>query len=615
MDRKIVYTGEVPLGDDFLNSEKNTMIAIGMALKAILGTATIIDGLACTPTGPASMQVQVGPGSIHALENLDSTTYGDINADTTHQLVKQGLSLDNTLLGCPAPSTTGNSINYLIQVAIRRRRHRSGGAAVFRCRKSFGRLRRPCQYRRFPEHNSQGRMRYQREGRTFQPRPARRRRQLQMPDSWASGSWLCRMARPPSHPAISPCIPVRRSSITSCRSWLLQARVHRRAQRRRYRLMRPLPRQRWPIRLMKWSPRRRSAARISRSRISQDGKSGNHRRRRHGYRRCPASGFVSVYAIAKSDGTQSILACNASTSSGSVYSGSNMPSGYTYSALLGTWPTNGSSQFVVGTQIDRKFYMPSAVALNTSSRRRRPRHRSHFQPSSPRTLGACEASAGRTIPMRVYRILPEMQRRPARRCCASTQSEMSLRKSSITSMPRCHSKCRLSRPKPSTTRRSFRHTSPRYASKSLATTSGSKHADKSQRRPLRYRGRCAPARQLRGYADPHSKGCRGDTRPACAQAASIGLRFEDKTIALGDSIKGMKPGSVTLYCAQSTCHNLMLDLDDAMQLGGWDADFEQRQVESENEKGIFVGPPGQDAGEHDCRARQDRHRRHHRRHL
>lgn len=117
MDRKIVYTGEVPLGDDFLNSEKNTMIAIGMALKAILGTATIIDGLACTPTGPASMQVQVGPGSIHALENLDSTTYGDINADTTHQLVKQGLSLDNTLLGCPAPSTTGNSINYLIQVA------------------------------------------------------------------------------------------------------------------------------------------------------------------------------------------------------------------------------------------------------------------------------------------------------------------------------------------------------------------------------------------------------------------------------------------------------------------------------------------------------------------
>ena len=39
----------------------------------------------------------------------------------------------------------------------------------------------------------------------------------------------------------------------------------------------------------------------------------------------------------------------------------------------------------------------------------------------------------------------------------------------------------------------------------------------------------------------------------------------------------------------------MRDLDDAMQLAGWKSDFEERQVESENEKGIFVGPPGQDA--------------------
>ena len=134
MDRKIVYTGEVPLGDDFLNSEKNTMIAIGMALKAILGTATIIDGLACTPTGPASMQVQVGPGSIHALENLDSTTYGDINADTTHQLVKQGLSLDNTLLRLPGAVDHREFDQLSHPGRLRRRRHRFGGAAVFRCR-------------------------------------------------------------------------------------------------------------------------------------------------------------------------------------------------------------------------------------------------------------------------------------------------------------------------------------------------------------------------------------------------------------------------------------------------------------------------------------------------
>jgi hypothetical protein len=70
---------------------------------------------------------------------------------------------------------------------------------------------------------------------------------------------------------------------------------------------------------------------------------------------------------------------------------------------------------------------------------------------------------------------------------------------------------------------------------------------------------------------------------------------EDKTAALGESLKGLPPGKVTIYCAQSRCHGLMLDFDDAMQIAGWKSDFEERQVESENERGVFVGPPGQDA--------------------
>jgi hypothetical protein len=69
----------------------------------------------------------------------------------------------------------------------------------------------------------------------------------------------------------------------------------------------------------------------------------------------------------------------------------------------------------------------------------------------------------------------------------------------------------------------------------------------------------------------------------------------DKAIALAESLKGMAPGKVTIYCGQSRCHGFMLDLDDAMQIAGWKSDFEERQVESENEKGIFVGPPGQEA--------------------
>ena len=69
----------------------------------------------------------------------------------------------------------------------------------------------------------------------------------------------------------------------------------------------------------------------------------------------PASGYVSLYAITEANGTTSILACNASTSTTTVYSGSNMPSGYVASALIGIWPTNSSSQFIVGLIMDRSF--------------------------------------------------------------------------------------------------------------------------------------------------------------------------------------------------------------------------------------------------------------------
>lgn len=83
----------------------------------------------------------------------------------------------------------------------------------------------------------------------------------------------------------------------------------------------------------------------------------------------PASGYVSLYAIAKADGTTNILACNVTTASGSIYSGGSMPTGYIYSALLGIWPTNGSSQFVVGLILDRKFYYGAGanIFVNTNA--------------------------------------------------------------------------------------------------------------------------------------------------------------------------------------------------------------------------------------------------------
>lgn len=117
MDRRIVYPSSIPLDTDILGAEKNALLGLGYALQDILGPTTVAAGLACTPTGPATMQVQIAPGRIYSLQNVDNTAYGSIAADTTHQVMKQGISMDSVLLSCPAPSTAGFSINYLIEAA------------------------------------------------------------------------------------------------------------------------------------------------------------------------------------------------------------------------------------------------------------------------------------------------------------------------------------------------------------------------------------------------------------------------------------------------------------------------------------------------------------------
>lgn len=117
MDRPIIYPGQIPQDTDLLNTNKNAMVALGFLMQAVLGTSLAVDGLACTPNSPAALNVLVGPGSIHSLQNVDGTPYGTIPADTTNQIVKQGLSLGTQTFGCPAPVTTGHSIVYLIQAA------------------------------------------------------------------------------------------------------------------------------------------------------------------------------------------------------------------------------------------------------------------------------------------------------------------------------------------------------------------------------------------------------------------------------------------------------------------------------------------------------------------
>ncbi|QCG67354.1 hypothetical protein [Pseudomonas veronii] len=116
MDRQIVYPGQILPETALLQMAKDAMIGSAKLAAAMLGTSTIANGFAVTPTGPASLQIVVAPGEIYAMANVDSLAFSTLPADTTHSILKQGIMLDGVTLSCPAPTTTGQSINYLVQV-------------------------------------------------------------------------------------------------------------------------------------------------------------------------------------------------------------------------------------------------------------------------------------------------------------------------------------------------------------------------------------------------------------------------------------------------------------------------------------------------------------------
>lgn len=118
MDRSIVYPGSIPLDSDLLSTNRNTLVAIGALVQATLGTASIADGLALSPTAPASLSITVGPGSITSLSTVDQNAYGSLPADTADPLMKMGVNLAATTIALAAPTTTGQSVSYLIQAAF-----------------------------------------------------------------------------------------------------------------------------------------------------------------------------------------------------------------------------------------------------------------------------------------------------------------------------------------------------------------------------------------------------------------------------------------------------------------------------------------------------------------
>lgn len=115
MNRQIVWPGAIPLETDLLNTNKYAMLGLAKLASSLMGNNTYVHGLACTPSSPASMVVNVAPGQIYSLQNIDGTAYSSLPADTTHSILKQGYVLDAQQFTLTAPSTSGYSVNYLIQ--------------------------------------------------------------------------------------------------------------------------------------------------------------------------------------------------------------------------------------------------------------------------------------------------------------------------------------------------------------------------------------------------------------------------------------------------------------------------------------------------------------------
>lgn len=83
----------------------------------------------------------------------------------------------------------------------------------------------------------------------------------------------------------------------------------------------------------------------------------------------PASGFVGIYAILNpTSGASALLAVNATTALlPEVYSGANMPAGYTASALLSVVPTDSNGKIIVLYQQGRNVLLTTTQIASTTS--------------------------------------------------------------------------------------------------------------------------------------------------------------------------------------------------------------------------------------------------------
>lgn len=370
----------------FSQQAQDNMVSVGKLAAAVLGTSTVVNGLAVTPTAPASLQINVAPGELYALAALEATICGTLPADTTHQVVKQGILLDKTVLGCAPPPTAGQSINYLIQAQYQdvdiSLDPTSGATPVVL---QFFNSSNPSQPYNGP-NNSGATSNTFRSGSIAlnakagiaattgsQVTPA--------PDAGCVGLFVVTVANGQTTIVSGNITQYAGAPIIS---ETLTQKISQTTADGRYAPISSSP-VIGSVRNAKMSVTAANAsATFTADEIVVESALGGTPYKLSSFSQvinlgttgaggmdtgsAPVSGFVAIYASCKAGGTApGIFACNAATSSGSVYSGANLPAGVVATALIGIWPTTAASLFAIGYQIDREIFLMSTSALSTST--------------------------------------------------------------------------------------------------------------------------------------------------------------------------------------------------------------------------------------------------------
>lgn len=116
MDRVIVHPSQLPAAEDFLDVQVNSLRESGRLIYAMTGGMPVVDGVACSPTLPASMAVSMSAGTAFWPTVVDGGAFGVLSPDL-RACMKAG-SYDGQTIPVSAPTAPGTDVVFLVQATF-----------------------------------------------------------------------------------------------------------------------------------------------------------------------------------------------------------------------------------------------------------------------------------------------------------------------------------------------------------------------------------------------------------------------------------------------------------------------------------------------------------------